>query len=1173
MQGLRLIEVLPPVVQCASCGFEASASARFCASCGRPIGTALSEERKVVTVLFADLAGFTTMAEARDPEAVKDVLDRCFARLVPVVVSHGGSVDKIIGDELMAVFGVPVAHENDPDRAVRAALELIEALREFSSSLVLRIGVNTGEVLVGPLGPGGASTVTGDTVNTAHRLASVARRGEILVGERTWSASETTIEYQHRPPYELRGRKAVERAMAAVGAKGATGGRAPMPEGCALIGRATELEQLCRQSDQTLERSEPTVVVVTGEPGLGKSRLALEFTVSQWNGRDRRVAWTTCAAYGRGGLEPVAEIVRAILDIDGAEDRSTQSSLLAERVASLAPKLSVHPTPMYTRLSQLLGIEDDERPSPEPEPGGSRARLVDRLLAAAHQALRGVALDTPLLVVADDLQWADDAVLDFIEQIPARVGHVPLLVLALGRDELLERRSGFRSGTRDLVPLPLRSLRRTESSKLLAALLVDRNAGAQAEAEVHLDTEDRILAAAGGNPLLLEQVVRYLGEAGSISMVEGRWQLRDDHEGVGIPDGVRSLIGARLDTLPPHERNVIQHASVIGRRFWADGVQELVSDPDVDASAAIAGLMDRGLIESVRHDPRPGDFAFRHVLTRDVTYAGIPLGDRARQHAGVARWLTQRFPEQVPGSLAGLLAHHYERAVMINRELDHTDPGIAAAAFAAMVGAAREAERRDATREAELWYQRARQLGTLDAHLALEIMLSHAIALIHLRRMGDARNTLDQLRIRAATMPTDDERAGRVGRRALAWLAAACRLAGDQDAARELFEAAQAAARAAGDLLGEADAVRLAGWSELSAGRARVALPRLRRAAELERMAGTGRRAETLQALGWSELAVGEISQAQTHLWKAAISFAADDDRGQVSWSIGILCLSFLQSGQRDHADRVAANLIAVTRANGDPWGEALCTVLLGACRAGAGEVESAESLARDGLRRFDEVSEPWGQVMAHLVLGMVSRLRGRCDEARDWLSLGLETARRVTYVGEDARLLAELAGVEADSGNHEDALRRARAALALVRSGLGDQDVGLRALLILAELRTVAGDLDEAQLLLEEAVSTRAVHTPTETWRQASARLAMVLCEQGDRVGALERLAAAEAGPTETLRTTAARAEAQVRLARADGRTEDAAAIADAILDHHPSGALTAFDGLRRERARAVRP
>ena len=235
-----------PTSTCEWCGSELPDAARFCPGCGRPVGVPASGERKVVTVVFADLAGFTSMAESRDPEAVKDLLDRCFARLVPVIIEHGGSVDKIIGDELMAVFGAPVAHENDPDRAVRAALDLIEELRRFSPDMVLRIGINTGEVLFGPLGPGGASTVTGDTVNTAHRLASVARPGEILAGERTWSLSEATIEYEERPPYELRGRQAPVQARAAVGARGAAARRAPMAVESAMVGRSSELAQLRR---------------------------------------------------------------------------------------------------------------------------------------------------------------------------------------------------------------------------------------------------------------------------------------------------------------------------------------------------------------------------------------------------------------------------------------------------------------------------------------------------------------------------------------------------------------------------------------------------------------------------------------------------------------------------------------------------------------------------------------------------------------------------------------------------------------------------------------------------------------------------------------------------------------------------------------------------------------
>ena len=1144
-----------PGESCESCGAELDRAARFCSSCGRPVGAGSAGERKIVTVVFADLAGFTSLAESRDPEAVKDLLDRCFGRLVPVVVEHGGTVDKIIGDELMAVFGAPVAHENDPDRAVRAALDLIAELADLSASLVLRIGINTGEVLVGPLGPGGSSTVTGDTVNTAHRLASVARPGEILVGERTWAATEDTVEYDDRPPYELKGRQAPVQARAAVRARGAAARRAPVGVGNSLVGRSGELGQLARQAERTVLHAEPAVALITGEAGIGKTRLAVELAASAWSTAPRRVLWTTCPAYGGDGLEPVAELIRAALDIDGSQPRRTQRTALDRRLAPAGLPLAVDRPILTDRIAHLLGLDDGTDHTLEPDGTPGRARVVDQLLASAHQVLAAVASTTPLLIVVDDLQWADDAVLDFLERIPARMGTSPVLVLALGRDELLERGGAFRSGRKGITSFALRSLTELETASLLEALLAQQRPGGSRVPIGH-EAGERILAAAGGNPLLLEQIVQYMAETGTLSVQDDRWQVSSQLDEIGMPDGVRALIGARLDALPAHERLVTQHASVIGRRFWAEGVQALLGEGSTDATSAIAALMARGLVESVAHDPRPGDYAFRHVLTRDVAYASVPLGERATRHAAVARWLTRRFPEETTGRLAGLLAHHYERAVLLNRELDLTDPGLAGAAFAALVRAARDAQRREATREAEAWFRRARDLGTLDHDLELEVMLAHGMVLLDLRRLDDAQATFEQLRRRTA-LRVGDPMAQALGRRAIGRLAAVARLQGDQDTARDLFESAQVAAREAGDLLGEADTARLSGWTELTAGRARSALPRLRRAAELERRAGVGARAETLQALGWSEFSVGEIEDAQAHLWQAASQAGTDGDRGQVVWCFGILCFTFLQFGRVEQATQLARDLIDAAHANGDPWGEGLCTVLLAACRSAAGEVDECESLAHDALRRFDELGEPWGQVMAHVVLGSAARLRGATDEARVLLRTGLETARRVTYVGEDARLLTELAAVDGDAGDDDESARRARAALALVRSGLGDEDTGMRALIVLAEATGRAGDPDAAELLLEEAVALRRSETATDTWRQANARLAVARAQRGDLAGAEVSLAAADDGTAESVRTISALGLARAQLAVRAGRDGEARAVLDDILG--PPGAPSA--------------
>ncbi|MEJ7583631.1 MAG: adenylate/guanylate cyclase domain-containing protein [Acidimicrobiales bacterium] len=848
---------MPTDGRCDACGTALPVDARFCSACGAAAGGGAPAERRVVTVVFADLAGFTSLAEGLDPETVKDLLDRCFSGLIPVIASHGGTVDKVIGDELMAVFGAPVGHEDDPERAVRAALGLLDQLSSVGSELVLRVGVNTGEVLAGPVGPGLGATVTGDAVNTAHRLVSVALPGEILVGERTWAATADVIAYEERPPYELRGKQAPVRAWSALTVIARAGGdRRPQGHESPLMGRHREMAQLAMVADAAFHLGAaggPTVAVITGEPGVGKTRLATAFARDIEGPDGVLVLWTTCPAYGtNGGLEPIAELLRSGLAIDANQPPGVQVDQIASRLEAVVEATGTDRSLLTARVAQLLGLHHLPQRVSEPDPGPTRARVVDQLLAAAHTVFAGMAAVRPTMLVLDDVQWADDAVLGFLERLPSRVEPARLLILALGRDELLERQGELARGRAGVVPLPLSPLDPVDAAELLAARLdSERAAGTDVTARpgpIGPIIERRILAAAGGNPLLLEQLVDYLVESGALVRVGGSWRSTSVLDGSGLPDGIRSLIGARLDALPADEHLLVQHAAVVGRRFWADAVAELAGVEDPGPGLDL--LLRRGLIESVADDPRPGEFAFRHVLTRDVAYAAISLADRAHRHAQVAHWLRDRFPDDASAPLLGLLAHHYERAVVLSREIERTDPGLAGAAFGALVRAAEEAERREASREAEQWYARALELGTFDHETTLGVTLAHGRVLVDLRRLDEARSAFELVR-RRATEPSphpprpDGARTElartELARTATAWQAVAARLGGDGELARELFDQVQAECRAAGDIVGEAETLRLQGRSELAAGRVRAAAPAPARA-ELEHRSGASPR-------------------------------------------------------------------------------------------------------------------------------------------------------------------------------------------------------------------------------------------------------------------------------------------------------------------------------------------
>jgi len=1140
---------------CATCGSPVPDGGRFCPTCGRPVGGPTTDaQRRVVTVVFADLADFTALSEGRDPESVKELLDACFGALVPVITAHGGHVDKIIGDELMAVFGAPVVHEDDPERAVRASLALLSALRAIDPALALRVGVNTGEVLAGPVGPAHGYTVTGDAVNTAHRLAASADPGEILVGERTHGATVDVVRYAERGPFTLRGKHEPVRAWSALSVTSSPAHRWISGLSRPLIGRTAELADLSAIVERSFVTARSTVVVVTGEPGVGKTRLALELSGAPVMARHgARVLWAGCPPYGAAGaLSPLADLVRAALLVDPTQPRSEQVRRVEAQLEVLTPHGDGGSVGLTARIAQLLGLYDlPSRPS-DSEAGPTRARVVDQLLSAVRALLAALASERPLFIVIDDLQWASDPVITFLRQLPNRLGPAPVSVLALARDDLLERSPAFAVGGVGLAAVNLEPLDRRSAVELIGALLAgampdgggDGEPG-RAEDPPRLGpvAEQRILDAAGGNPLLLEQLVHYLIETGSVRLDGGRWSAAP-LDATGLPDGVRSLIGARLDALPPEERAVLQHASVVGRRFWRDALAHVTgTGGSSEVDAIIDRLVDRNLIDRVAPDDGFGELAFRHVLTRDVAYAALPIGERAERHARLASWLRQRFADADSGPAVGLLAHHYERAVTLSREIDHTDPGLTGAAFTALVRAARDAVRHEMLRDANRWFSRARDLGSFDVGANLEVGLEHGKVQLAMRRLDVARQSFLDVQRGAAILRAD------LAASATAYLGTIARLNGDTDAAREHFEQAHRRWQALHDERGELDTLRLEGWSELTAGRPRAALPRLLRALALEERLGDDRiGGDLLKNLGWCELLAGEITAARTHLWEAADRLTVSGEYGEVGWCFGILGFTLLHTGQAAVGLGVARSLRTTTRAQGDPWSEWTCAILEAACLLSLGDADEAASLAAEAHRTFDELGDSYGIVMSQLVRGMAARALGDLAQARGALLVGLGMAEQVTYVGEQARVLAELAAVEAEDGRRDEATRRARAALALVRAGIGDHESGMRALTTLASLERAAGDLSSAEMLLEEAIEGVSVEDRTDAWRQAAAALVELLVERGAIGRAEVLLDDAEQPPSDGVRTRVMLARARRALLVAGGRRVDGEAVLAAV-------------------------
>ncbi len=1115
-----------------------------------------------MTVLFADLAGFTAMAEGRDPEAVKVLLDDCFGALLPVIEAHQGTVDKIIGDEVMAVFGAPIAHEDDPERAVRSGLALLEALEALDPSLEMRVGINTGEVLAGPVGPGGAYTVTGDTVNTAHRLVNLANPGEVLVARPTWAQTEAAIVYGERQVLNLRGRR---EPVVAHAARRVRRERAPLIDGpprSPLVGRREEVAELTGAIVRSVTGSRPGLVVILGDAGSGKSRLLVEVPrAAHAAGLAVRVLAARCPAFGDSpGLAAMSMLVASALGVDPSAPPDQQRARLEESLDDLSHLLATDAGVVRERLGILLGLE--AAPSRDALDPPRYSRLNEELASAARLVLQAAAASTPLVLLVDDAHWAADELLDQVAGVPSWPEGDRVTVVVTGREDLVERRPRLRAhdGDRHVVialgPLPTPAAR-TLLGRVLAEL-------APAPAPIPEELEDQILEAAGGNPLLLEQLVRYLVESGSVVYGSAGWKATRSLEQAGLPDGVRGLLGARLDRLAPEERSFLQQAAVVGRAFDPATAVGLGAPAD---PAVIAALVERGLLVT---EDSPDSLGFRHALVRDVAYASIPLGERAARHARTARWLESRAG---PGEDIASIAHHYGRAVRLGRELGHVDDDLERVAARWLARAGREAMAIDALAEADRWYALAREVGFDDPVEAARVGLEHGAALAERRDFERARTVLEEVRglVELDAADPGDVELGPLVATATARLAAVARLTGERDRAEILFDEARRRWQDLGDPAGEADALALHGRAEVLAGHPRAATDKLERALEL----AAASRAPTgaiLQALGWAEFLAGEVEDARAHLWEAASLLYAADDRQAVGWCFGILGFSLWQEGRIAQASAIGESLRAGSVDQGRPFAEAMCTTLLAATTLEAGNVAGSRALTAEAERALADIDDPWAKATLRLVEGMTERVAGDLAAAESFLRRGLSAAARVGAMGEECRLRAELAATLLDQGRLAAAEVEARRTMGLVRAGSGDRDSEIRSLVVLAKRARLVGDESGACRFLEEAATLAPATIRTSVWRRAVALRAIEAADSGDVDGAHRLAADANTGAWESARTWILAQRAAAAALRAGGDSEGARTALEAALRRFDQVALAFLEPVRDD-LRALEP
>jgi class 3 adenylate cyclase/tetratricopeptide (TPR) repeat protein len=636
--------------RCAVCGQDNPGGFRFCGACGTALATAArpsAEERRLVTVLFCDLVDFTARSDRADPEDVGAMLRPYHALQCAEINRLGGTLDKFVGDAVMAVFGAPTAHEDDPERAVRCAMGILDGIVELnranpSLDLAVRIGVTTGEALVRLDRPGQTERVVGDVVNTASRLQGVAPAGGVVVGEATFRATSRVFEYEELAPVRVKGKADPVPVWRLLGLRSRTGVDAARRSRTPFVGRQAELDRLRELFEGAVGERAVHLVTVTGEPGVGKSRFVGELATLV-DARPEPVTWRQgrCLPYGDGiTFWALAEIVKAQAGILESDGPAQAAARLRAAVAALVPEPAEREW-LRARLAPLVGVA---------EPDGAKAERAE-LFAAWRRFVAAMAAEHPLVLVVEDLHWADPAMLEFLEDLVERSVDLPLLVVATARPELLERHPGWGERAPNATRIPLGSLTDLDTARLVAAL-VGRSALPAA-------VQALLLERAGGNPLYAEEFARLLTDRGLV--VDGR--LAEVPE-IPVPETVQALIAARLDALPAEVKRLVQDAAVVGRVFWPGAVAAMDGAGHEVVRAGLRELEGKQLVHRAATSSvqDQDEYVFWHALVRDVAYAQIPRAGRARKHRAVAEWVEAVTGERV-GDLAEVVAHHYGQAL------------------------------------------------------------------------------------------------------------------------------------------------------------------------------------------------------------------------------------------------------------------------------------------------------------------------------------------------------------------------------------------------------------------------------------------------------------------------------------------------------------------------------
>jgi class 3 adenylate cyclase/tetratricopeptide (TPR) repeat protein len=1041
------------MLACPACGRSNPPRAEFCMSCGAALPAdrpSRQEARKTVTVLFCDVEGSTKLGERLDPESVRQLMMRFFREMRAVLERHGGTVEKYIGDAIMAVFGIPRLHEDDALRAVRAAEEMQAALeplndefdRRWEIRFRTRIGVNTGEVIVGDAAAG-ESLVVGDAVNVAARLEQVAPPGQALIGAETYALVRDHVAVEEIEPLELKGKSEPVHAYLLVGVQrgiDAIGARPELP----LVGRDEEIAALRSAFERSVTDRQGVLMTVLGSAGVGKSRLSKEF-ISGLDG-DARVLVGRCLPYGDGiTFWPVVEVVKDACGIADDDPRAEVRAKIDARVAGAEDAALI-----AERLAALMGVE------------AGTAELQETFWAI-RRFLEWLGREGPVVVLLDDLQWAEPTLLDLIEYVAGWTKDTALLLLCLARPDLMDVRPTWSGGTAASRWLSLSPLDEDETDRLIGSLF----SGARIDERVN----QRIAESAGGNPLFLVEMFRMLEDDGLLRREDGGWAVVGDVSSVTVPASIQALLGARLDRLSSEERAVIRSASVVGKVFWWGAIAELVPDgirPNVGSH--LQSLVRRELIRPDR-STFPGEDAFRfdHIMVQEAAYRGMPKEVRAELHERFAGWV-QRSAGERAVEYDEVIGYHLEHAHRYRSELGAGDTdlrplGLRAARPLAAAGH-RALERRDVSAAAELLGRAARLLPS-DADDRRSVLLALGETLLEAGDFGRAEESLDEAE-RLAKEAGDAAMVANSGVLQLFLLESTDpkRLT---DSAQMGAEELIATLQELGDDIGLARAWRLVGDLHWARSRYAAADDALARAISHARRAGDAREeAECLgRYVGSGAYGPAHVREVERRCEELLSSPGGIPDREPAA--LRALASVRAMEGRFDEARHLAEQARTMLEEFGFRLRASWVSETLGAIEMLAGDPVAAERVLREGFDVAVEVGEQGFQATVAALLAHALVEQGRLEEANAFTTLSEasaaqdDVASQVLWRSARSRVLAGGRAVsEAES--------LAREAVALVER---TDDVNMHAdtLVDLAVVLVAAGGTEEAAKVLDRGI------------------------------------------------------------------------------------------------------